>query len=68
MTVATIQPTEPPATLYTVKSLAELFGVEQGTIRMWERTGRLPRGRRITSKVIRWKPEDIAPLLDQAGR
>lgn len=49
--------------VYTVKELAEALGVEPCTIRAWERAGRIPRGRRISSRVVRWTAEDLAPIL-----
>jgi predicted DNA-binding transcriptional regulator AlpA len=42
--------------------LAKLFNVHKATIFSWERSGAIPRGRRIGGSV-RWTEADIAPLL-----
>jgi phage terminase Nu1 subunit (DNA packaging protein) len=55
-----------PDRTYDAGDLAELFGVTRYTVLKWAQNGTIPRGRRFC-RVLRWTPDDIAPLLADRG-
>jgi predicted DNA-binding transcriptional regulator AlpA len=66
---AVLEAPKPPALpdrLYDSDDLAELFGVVRYTILKWAKEGTIPPGRRF-GRVLRWTPDDIAPLLANQG-
>jgi hypothetical protein len=52
-----------PSHTYHAGQLAEILGVDRGTILEWARSGIIPPGRPFGKRTLRWTPDDIAPLL-----
>jgi hypothetical protein len=48
------------------EDLASVFGVDAAIIRLWAKSGVLPRGRRL-GKFLKWNPADIRPYLKSGG-
>jgi excisionase family DNA binding protein len=47
------------AKFLTEKDLAELLGVSTRTVRRMEADGRIPRGKRIGQRIVRWSESTI---------
>ena len=51
--------------LLSEKDLAELLEVSQRTIRRMHADGRLPRGKRISDRRVRWSPTTIEKWFEK---
>jgi excisionase family DNA binding protein len=62
---ATMQQSQQLKPFLTEDDLAELLGVSRQTIRRMHADGRLPRGRRITDRVVRWSADTIRKWFEK---
>jgi predicted DNA-binding transcriptional regulator AlpA len=53
--------------LVTEQELAKVLKVKLRTIQKLRREGRLPEPVKLSTKIIRYKADDIAALLDSRG-
>jgi predicted DNA-binding transcriptional regulator AlpA len=68
MSTAIAEPPAPdaasvPERLLTIEDIKRVFGVSTATVYNWTASGRLPAPVRMSRRVMRWHPADIAALI-----
>jgi predicted DNA-binding transcriptional regulator AlpA len=53
--------------LLTVQQVARKYGVAVRTVWRWDKLGRIPRGKRLTTNTVRWHEDEINRHLDSLG-
>jgi excisionase family DNA binding protein len=60
-------PDNTPASLLTTRDVCDRLRVHRDSLRRWEAAGRI-RPIRIAPHTVRYRPEDVERLLDEASR
>jgi predicted DNA-binding transcriptional regulator AlpA len=57
-----------PPELLSVKQVARRFGVAEGTVWRWEKTGRIPTALRLSRSFVRWRKQDLEQFEDALAK
>jgi len=49
----------------TARTISERLGVSVETVLRWHRTGKLPRGFRLATGVLRWSEDELEAWLEE---
>jgi excisionase family DNA binding protein len=55
----------PESRRWSVREVAEFLGVSVKSVRRWSEAGKMPRGRRLAGRVLRWDPEAVRRWFDK---